>query len=225
MCLQRKLVAGQHTAAAALAAHPTPDATSSRNLRLDDQGLLEPEATNVQQFAFTLERAVHVGPSGFLKQRQPLRSVARMVLFDRQQNKFIGPAHCIPAAFTSSKECTWTWEPHGAPAAAPLGSSAATSSSGSSGSSGPLGGANTAVVRFDSVQADPVGGSRQLAADRLMLYVELNVAFPLTAEDAEVVPESERKVGAPTALMCLAPPKAALGAKQRSLQQLHKVPS
>jgi hypothetical protein len=44
--------------------------------------------------------------------------------------------------------------------------------------------------------ADPVCGLQPLAGDRLSLYIELNVAFKLTVEDAAagVVPQAEDKV-------------------------------
>jgi hypothetical protein len=41
---------------------------------------------------------------------------------------------------------------------------------------------------------DPVCGLHPLAGDRLSLYIELNVAFKLTVEDAGVVPQAEVKV-------------------------------
>jgi hypothetical protein len=44
--------------------------------------------------------------------------------------------------------------------------------------------------------ADPVCGLQPLAGDRLSLYIELNVAFKLTVEDAELVPQAEVKVRA-----------------------------
>jgi hypothetical protein len=39
-----------------------------------------------------------------------------------------------------------------------------------------------------------VCGLQPLAGDRLSLYIELNVAFKLTVEDASVVPQAEAKV-------------------------------
>lgn len=42
--------------------------------------------------------------------------------------------------------------------------------------------------------ADPVCGLKRLDGERLSLYIELNVAFKLTVEDAEVVPQAEVKV-------------------------------
>lgn len=52
-----------------------------------------------------------------------------------------------------------------------------------------LGGANACVVRCAEVAADPVSGARKVDGERLSLYVELNVAFRLMAEDAEAVPQ------------------------------------
>ncbi len=41
---------------------------------------------------------------------------------------------------------------------------------------------------------DPVNGLRLLNAERLSLYIELNVAFKLTAEDDGLLPHAEAKV-------------------------------
>lgn len=41
---------------------------------------------------------------------------------------------------------------------------------------------------------DPVYGLKRLDGERLSLYIELNVAFKLTVEDADVVPQAEAKV-------------------------------
>jgi hypothetical protein len=57
-----------------------------------------------------------------------------------------------------------------------------------------LGGANACTVRCAELAADPVSGVRKLEGERLSLYVELNVAFRLMAEDADVVPQDESKV-------------------------------
>lgn len=42
---------------------------------------------------------------------------------------------------------------------------------------------------------DPVSGLRLIDEERLSLYIELNVAFRLTALDAGVVPQADTKVG------------------------------
>jgi hypothetical protein len=62
-------------------------------------------------------------------------------------------------------------------------------------STGGLGGATACVVRCAEVAADPVSGVCKVDGERLSLYVELNVAFRLMAEDAEAVPQDEGKVG------------------------------
>lgn len=45
------------------------------------------------------------------------------------------------------------------------------------------------------VQEDAVGGTHVVDADRISLYVELNVAYKLTVEDTPVLPENEVQVG------------------------------
>jgi hypothetical protein len=73
-------------------------------------------------------------------------------------------------------------------------------------STGGLGGANACFVRCAEVATDPVSGVRKVDGERLSLYVELNVAFRLMAEDAQAVPQDEAKVGAwkvQTLLGCL----------------------
>jgi hypothetical protein len=61
-------------------------------------------------------------------------------------------------------------------------------------STGSLGGANACVVRCAEMAGDPVAGVHKLDGERLSLYVELNVAFRLMAEDADAVPQDEAKV-------------------------------
>lgn len=56
------------------------------------------------------------------------------------------------------------------------------------------GGANACVVRCAHQTQDPAGGCRPVDGERLSLYVELNVAYRLTAEDAAVVPNAEQAV-------------------------------
>lgn len=58
---------------------PTPPAVSSSS-----------GSTHVWQFSFSLHKAMHVGPTGFEPQRQPLYQVARVCIFDRRNNRFIG---------------------------------------------------------------------------------------------------------------------------------------
>ncbi|WIA20733.1 hypothetical protein OEZ85_005103 [Tetradesmus obliquus] len=55
------------------------------------------------------------------------------------------------------------------------------------------GGANSFVVRCAQDAPGPVCGLQPLAGERLSLYIELNVAFKLTVEDAGVVPVAEAK--------------------------------
>jgi hypothetical protein len=55
--------------------------------------------------------------------------------------------------------------------------------------------ANTAIVRCGQVQPSRGGGCHKVEADKLSLYVELNVSFKLSAEDAKAVPQSEYMVG------------------------------
>lgn len=55
--------------------------------------------------------------------------------------------------------------------------------------------ANSAIVRCGQVQPSRGGGCHKVEADKLSLYVELNVAFKLSAEDAKSVPQSEYMVG------------------------------
>jgi hypothetical protein len=55
-------------------------------------------------------------------------------------------------------------------------------------------GANACVVRCAQQTRDPAAGCRALDGEQLSLYVELNVAFRLTAEDAAVVTNSEKVV-------------------------------
>lgn len=59
------------------------------------------------------------------------------------------------------------------------------------------------IVRCAKEGLDPVSGLKLLDEERLSLYIELNVAFRLTAIDAAVVPQAEGKVSScvvPTAL-------------------------
>lgn len=196
------------------------------------------------QFGLLLLNATHVGPTGFPPAVQPVRHVARCCIFDRQNNRFLGNVHTIPASQAKAHRglgslgSFWTWDsagPQGCAGAAadgtlsdlisqqpprldpirpgelvgasstPGGVGAAVAAAGEAfvaavgGSlgdeqSGGLGGANACVVRCAELAADPVSGVRKLAGERLSLYVELNVAFRLMAEDADVVPQDESKV-------------------------------
>jgi hypothetical protein len=73
---QHRICAGSHNLSSCLQLSPTPDGLSFRDLRLDDQGLLQPETTAVSQFSFSLVKAVHVGPSGKQDALLPCFSVA-----------------------------------------------------------------------------------------------------------------------------------------------------
>lgn len=64
-------------------------------------------------------------------------------------------------------------------------------------STGGLGGANACIVRCSELSQDPVSGVRKLDGERLSLYIELNVALRLVAEDGEAVPQDEAKVRHP----------------------------
>jgi hypothetical protein len=131
--------------------------------------------------------------------------VARIILFDRQHNRFIGPAHTIRTSSTRHKEETWYWDPSGSCSDLPAGlgpgregllSSPAAGGCEATlgGGSGGLGGANACIVRCSCVQGDPVSGSRAVAQEQLSLYVELNVAYPLTPADKDVIPGNEVQV-------------------------------
>jgi hypothetical protein len=54
--------------------------------------------------------------------------------------------------------------------------------------------ANAAIVRCSQQQPARGGGSQRVEADRLSLYIELNVAYRLTPSDADAVPQDERRV-------------------------------
>jgi hypothetical protein len=69
--------------------------------------------------------------------------------------------------------------------------------------------------------ADPVAGVHKLDGERLSLYVELNVAFRLMAEDADAVPQDESKVSLTGTAM--AQPRAADIAY--TIEQLLQLPS
>ena len=130
--------------------------------------------------------------------------MARIILFDRQHNRFLGPAHSILTSSTRHKEGTWYWDPAGPPSDLPAGLgperegilSAAPGGCETVlvGAGGGLGGANACIIRCSCVQGDPVSGSRDVALDQVSLYVELNVAYPLTGEDKGAVPENEAQV-------------------------------
>jgi hypothetical protein len=49
-------------------------------------------------------------------------------------------------------------------------------------------------VRCARVQRDAVGGAHELDSERISLYIELNVAYRLTADDMVAVPQAESKV-------------------------------
>jgi hypothetical protein len=63
--------------------------------------------------------------------------------------------------------------------------------------------ANEAIVRCGQSQPSRGGGVQKVDADKLSLYVELNVAFKLSTEDALAVPQSEYRVGGSWRMRCL----------------------
>lgn len=196
------------------------------------------------QFGLLLLNATHVGPTGFGSAVQPVRHVARCCIFDRQNNRFLGNVHTVPASEAEphkglgSLGSFWAWDspgPQGQPGPAqdgtisdlssqqqprldpispghlvgssssPGGVGAAVAAAGKAlvaavgstlgdDSTGGLGGANACVVRCAELGQDHVSGVRKLDGERLSLYVELNVAFRLMAEDADAVPQDEAKV-------------------------------
>eukprot|EP00877_Chromochloris_zofingiensis_P009156 jgi/Chrzof1/4494/Cz14g15130.t1 len=162
--LQHKLVSGSNTLDAVLTPTPSADGMSFADFHYDAQGTLQPEASNVWQFNFELVKALNVGPSGFMKAgRVPIGTVGRVALFDKQHNRFLGNVHSMPTSDIRGKESTWLWDQA----------------------------RGRCVVRCCCVQEDAVGGTHVVDADRISLYVELNVAYKLTVEDTPVLPENE----------------------------------
>ena len=71
------------------------------------------------QFSLQLLDAKHVGPTGFGSAVQPVRHVARCCIFDRQNNRFLGNVHTLPASQAAphrglgSLGSHWTWDSAG----------------------------------------------------------------------------------------------------------------
>jgi hypothetical protein len=172
--LQLKQRQGGHDLASVLRPLPTPDGLSfvgfENNPATGRLQLSEGPAAGASQFRFELVRASAVGPTGFAGQRAPLRATARVGLLDRQRRRFLGNIHEMRTAEVGGDGSKWTWRADGA-----------------------NGGGGAAVVRCDEAQPDPARGTRAVGADRVVLLVELNVAFRLTAEDAGALPAREER--------------------------------
>jgi hypothetical protein len=103
--LQHKLCAGANRLSGCLLPTPTADGLAYSDLSLSSlqhtqQQQQQRSATppigssssssKVWQFGFSLLKATHVGPNGFESQRQPLYRVARVCIFDKANNRFLG---------------------------------------------------------------------------------------------------------------------------------------
>jgi hypothetical protein len=166
----------------------------------------------VAQFRFELVRAAHVGPTGFGRERPPVRATARVGILDRQHHRFLGNVHEMPPAAPAPPRSggAWSWRADAGGAvvvrcaraqvrAAPgprdiWGSRHAcaktTSPCNGSCPCHPLSAATAGAI----AQPDPTRGVRAVDPDRVVLLVELNVALPLTAEDVCVLPAQESRV-------------------------------
>jgi hypothetical protein len=143
-----------------------------------------------------VSRVAHAVPwrAGLQRLRPPCLFIARVALFDRRANRFLGNVLGLRPDAVSHADKRWSFNPEDRAivrcgcvqvsmhcAAFPLRRSMAVSHP-------------AAPLSRHPSQADPQAGTRLASEDALSVYIELNVSYRLTVEDTVAMPTSETRV-------------------------------
>ncbi|KXZ43546.1 hypothetical protein GPECTOR_87g408 [Gonium pectorale] len=109
--LQTKLKAGQNRLRKLLDPVLEPGGQGFVDLSYTPDGALLPETTRVWQFGMSLVRADSVGKTGLQHARQPCLYIARMALFDRRANRFLGNVLGMRPEAVSHYDKRWEFNP------------------------------------------------------------------------------------------------------------------
>ncbi|KAL6749692.1 hypothetical protein V8C86DRAFT_2838028 [Haematococcus lacustris] len=162
--LQTKLKTGHNSLQSLLKPLLEPGQQGFIDLGYSPQGALQEELGRVWQCCLTLLRAEGVGPTGLIQERTPWLHVARIGLFDRSRNRFLGNVLGVRPEGVTKKGKTWTFNPK-----------------------------TKVLLRCSCVQPDPGTGTRLVNDEALSLYIELNTSHRLDVADTKNMPPSELK--------------------------------
>lgn len=162
--LQTKLKAGQNRLRTLLTPILEPGSQGFVDLSYGADGGLQPETGRVWQFGLSLVQADAVGKTGLQRVRAPCLFIARMALFDRRANRFLGNVLGVRPRGIGHADKLWEFNPE-----------------------------EQVIVRCGCVQADPQSGTRLVTDDALSVYVEFNTSYRLQVEDTVNMPLSEKK--------------------------------
>ncbi|GFR45431.1 hypothetical protein Agub_g6810, partial [Astrephomene gubernaculifera] len=162
--LQTKLKAGQNRLRKLLEPVLEPGGQGFVDLSYSPEGALQPESARVWQFGLTLVQADGVGKTGLQRVRQPCLYIARVALFDRRANRFLGNVLGLRPSGVSQYDKRWNFNTE-----------------------------ERVVVRCGCVQSDPQAGTRLVSDEALSLFVEFNVSYRLSVMDTLNMPQNEGK--------------------------------
>ncbi|KAG2422970.1 hypothetical protein HXX76_015641 [Chlamydomonas incerta] len=162
--LQTKLKNGQNRLVKLLEPTIEPGSQGFVDLAYNGQGALQPETSRVWSFGLSLVQADGVGKTGLQRVRAPCLYIARIALFDRRANRFLGNVLGVRPESVGNYDKRWVFNPD-----------------------------ERIIVRCGCVQSDPQAGTRLVTDDALSLYMEFNVSYRLTVEDTVNMPQSEQR--------------------------------
>ncbi|KAG2426707.1 hypothetical protein HYH02_014747 [Chlamydomonas schloesseri] len=162
--LQTKLKNGQNRLVKLLEPTMEPGSQGFVDLAYNAQGALQPETGRVWSFGLGLVQADGVGKTGLQRVRAPCLYIARLALFDRRANRFLGNVLGVRPETVGNYDKRWVFNPD-----------------------------ERIIVRCGCVQSDPQAGTRLVTDDALSLYIEFNVSYRLTVEDTINMPQSEQR--------------------------------
>ncbi|GIL65402.1 hypothetical protein Vafri_19136 [Volvox africanus] len=162
--LQAKLKSGQNRLRKLLDPVLDPGGQGFVDLSYTPDGALLPETSRVWQFGLSLVQADGVGKTGLQRVRQPCLFIARLALFDRRANRFLGNILGLRPEAVSDYDKRWEFDPN-----------------------------QRIIVRCGCVQSDPQAGTRLVTDDALSVFVEFNISYRLAVQDTVNMPQSEQK--------------------------------
>ncbi|GIM08711.1 hypothetical protein Vretimale_12708 [Volvox reticuliferus] len=162
--LQAKLKGGQNRLRKLLEPVLDPGGQGFVDLSYTPDGALLPETSRVWQFGLSLVQADGVAKTGLQRVRQPCMFIARLGLFDRRANRFLGNVLGLRPEAVSNYDKRWEFDPN-----------------------------ERVIVRCGCVQSDPQAGTRLVTDDTLSVFIEFNTSYRLAVQDTVNMPQSEQK--------------------------------
>ncbi|EFJ44587.1 hypothetical protein VOLCADRAFT_95212 [Volvox carteri f. nagariensis] len=162
--LQAKLKSGQNRLRKLLDPVLDPGGQGFVDFNYRPDGALLPENSRVWQFGLSLVQADGVGKTGLQRSRLPCLFIARLALFDRRANRFLGNVLGLRPEAVSQYDKRWEFNPE-----------------------------ERVIVRCGCVQSDPQAGTRLVTEDALSVFVEFSISYRLSVPDTINMPQNEQK--------------------------------